>query len=127
MRRYSAALAVAVTAGTVLVATSGPAQAYRDGSCDAGDFCIYNGLSWSTSQGWGDLPNAVSNWSSLESYLVNEDSSWRNKYSQPIRVYKSSGYGGGVEVCINSGVARTAGTLSTWDDDGQSNHNVSAC
>ena len=127
MRRYSVALAAAAAAASVLVAPSSPAQAYRDGSCGANEFCVYNALSFGTGQGWADLPNAVAYWSSLDGYLVNEDSSWRNRYSQPIRAYKGGNYTGGVEVCINSGVARSAGVISTWDDDGASNHNVAAC
>jgi Peptidase inhibitor family I36 len=125
MRRVFVVLA-AVAAAT-LVAPASPAQAFRDGTCGAGDFCVFNALSFQTNQGWADVPNAVASWSALDSHVVNKDSSWRNRFSGPIAVYNGANYAGGVEVCINAGVARSAGVLSLWDDDGQSNHNLSAC
>jgi hypothetical protein len=132
MRRKATFLTIALASGVFILLPPAQADATvistpRNYVCEVGEFCVYTGLNWSTSGPWKDVPNAVSNWNDGDYIITNEDSGWRNKYVGSIRAYNGSSYGGGTEVCINPGIARTAGFLSTWDDDGQSNHNVSGC
>jgi hypothetical protein len=128
MRRTTALLTIIFTPAAFVWLSATPADATpRNFVCETGEFCVYTDLNWGTSGDWKDLPNAVSDWNNGDYLITNKDSGWRNKYVGPIRAYNGSSYGGGTEVCINPGIARTAGFLSTWDDDGQSNHNIGAC
>jgi hypothetical protein len=111
---------------TLLPATQADATV-RNFVCEIGEFCVYTDLSWGTNGDWKDLPNAVSDWNNGDYRITDRDSSWRNKYSQAIIAYKNYSYGGGIEVCLAPGIAHSAGAFSPWDDDGRSNHNVSAC
>ncbi len=126
MRRTTAALTTILTPAAFIPLSAAPADAtYRNYVCEAGEFCVYGSITWSGQ--WKDVPNAVSNWRDGDAPIASKDSSWRNKFGGPIRVYKGSSYTGGAALCVNAGIARTAGRLSNFDDRGGSNHNMAAC
>ena len=118
MKKLLAAVAatVAITAGTLAV-TTGPAAAVRDGTCDAGDVCL-----WDNYPGGGGgfvaYDGAVENYgnqiwygfyNTIDNAVSGLGNHGRSKY---IRAFKNAGYSGAYHNYPNNSVDYIVGENS---------------
>ncbi|MDX6258609.1 MAG: Peptidase inhibitor family [Kribbellaceae bacterium] len=115
-------VAMTLAAAGAAIGLATPAHAV-DRMCYSGNWCVYADIDYKINDANDYMYrfNAADySWADGNGGINNADSSWRNYWSVPVRVYKEGSYAGGEEICVAAGTNRTGGRFTTWDDTGES-------
>jgi len=121
-------VAVLCLAGLIVVGHQGTASAV-DRTCVAGKFCVYKHSPFQIDDP-GDYmykaDAANSDWTAAWDYVVNEDSSWWNRWTVAVHVYDHNFYASGWTVCVPAATKISYNAFG--NDDGMSHKwNGSSC
>jgi hypothetical protein len=128
----STALRAIVTLGVAGLIAAGPqgaASAAVDRTCGSGKFCVYKHSPFQIDDP-GDYmykADAANNdWTAAWDYVVNQDSSWWNRWTVDVHVYDHNFFASGWTVCVPAATAISYNAYG--NDDGMSHKwNGSSC